>query len=420
MMVNKKTSHFKNTLRESFRMALEAIRDNKLRSMLTLLGITIGVFSVIGVMTAIRTLESSVASGLNVFGTNTFNISKRPAIQFGHGGRWKYRNRPNITYKLYEDLKDRAVLPIHVSAYDSKWGATVKYKDKQATKNIEVAGADEFTVRTLNTNISDGRNFNRDDILHMRRSAIIGQDAITQLFPFEDPLDKMITIDGIKFRIIGIIEEKGAMFGESQDNIIAIPITTHLQMYGGWRRNIEITVEAPSEEMYDQTRDEVIGILRTLRKVPPGEDNNFELTSNEEILNELKPFSDGIKLFAFSVSVIALVVAGIGIMNIMLVSVSERIKEIGIRKAIGATRRDILTQFLTEAVFLSEFGGIAGIILGVAGGNAVAAIFNIPAVIPLDWAFIGLAVCSVIGIGFGIYPAWKAANMDPIESLRYE
>ncbi len=419
-MVNKKTSHFKNTLRESFRMALEAIRDNKLRSMLTLLGITIGVFSVIGVMTAIRTLESSVASGLNVFGTNTFNISKRPTIQFGHGGRWKYRNRPNITYQLYEDLRDRAVLPLHVSAYDSKYGVTVKYKDKQATKNIEVAGADEYTVRTLNTNISDGRNFSRDDVLHMRKTALIGQDAITQLFPFKDPLNKQITVDGIKFRIIGIIEEKGAMFGESQDNIIAIPLSTHLQMFGGRRRNIEITVEAPSEELYDQTRDEVIGILRTLRKVPPGEDNNFELTSNEEILDELAPFTDGIKLFAFSVSVIALIVAGIGIMNIMLVSVSERIKEIGIRKAIGATRRDILTQFLTEAVFLSEFGGIAGIILGVAGGNVVAAIFNIPAVIPLDWAFIGLAVCSVIGIGFGIYPAWKAANMDPIESLRYE
>ena len=419
-MVNKKTSHFKNTLRESFRMALEAIRDNKLRSMLTLLGITIGVFSVIGVMTAIRTLESSVASGLNVFGTNTFNISKRPTIQFGHGGRWKYRNRPNITYQLYEDLRDRAILPLHVSAYDSKYGVTVKYKDKQATKNIEVAGADEYTVRTLNTNISDGRNFSRDDVLHMRKTALIGQDAITQLFPFKDPLNKQITVDGIKFRIIGIIEEKGAMFGESQDNMIAIPLSTHLQMFGGRRRNIEITVEAPSEELYDQTRDEVIGILRTLRKVPPGEDNNFEFTSNEEILNELKPFSDGIKLFAFSVSVIALIVAGIGIMNIMLVSVSERIKEIGIRKAIGATRRDILTQFLTEAVFLSEFGGIAGIILGVAGGNVVAAIFNIPAVIPLDWAFIGLAVCSVIGIGFGIYPAWKAANMDPIESLRYE
>ena len=401
-------------------MALEAIRDNKLRSLLTLLGITIGVFSVIGVMTAIRTLESSVEIGLNVFGTNTFNISKRPAIQFGHGGRWKYRNRPNITYKLYEDLKDRAVLPIHVSAYDSKRGATVKYKDKQATKNIEVAGADEFTVRTLNTNIRDGRNFSKDDVLHMRKSALIGQDAITQLFPFKDPLDKMITIDGIKFRIIGIIEEKGTMFGESQDNIIAIPITTHLQMYGGWRHNIEITVESPSEEMYDLTRDEVIGILRTLRKVPPGDENNFELTSNQEILDELKPFSDGIKLFAFSISVIALVVAGIGIMNIMLVSVSERIKEIGIRKAVGATRQDILTQFLMEAVFLSEFGGIAGIILGVAGGNMVSFIFNIPAVIPIDWAFIGLFVCSIIGIGFGIYPAWRAANLDPIESLRFD
>tara|TARA_A100001037_G_C15153643_1_gene641621 strand:+ start:10977 stop:12230 length:1254 start_codon:yes stop_codon:yes gene_type:complete len=415
-----KKSHLKNTLIESFRMALEAIRDNKLRSILTLLGITIGVFSVIGVMTAIRTLESSVEKGLNVFGTNTFYITKRPEFQFGKGRRWRYKNRPNITYQLYEDLKARAQLPLHVSAQDIEMGSTVKYRDKQATKNIEVYGCDEWSLRTLNTNISDGRNFSQDDVLHHRKTALIGKDAITQLFPYEDPLDKTITIDGIKFRIIGVIEEIGAMFGESQDNIIGIPLTTHLQMYGGWRHNIEISVEAPSSELYEQTRDEIIGILRTLRKVPPGEDNNFELTSNEEILEEISGFTNGIKVFAFSVSVIALVVAGIGIMNIMLVSVSERIKEIGIRKAIGATRRDILTQFLTEAVFLSEFGGIAGIVLGVAGGNAVAAIFNIPAVIPLDWAFIGLAVCSVIGIGFGIYPAWKAANMDPIESLRFE
>ena len=144
------------------------------------------------------------------------------------------------------------------------------------------------------------------------------------------------------------------------------------------------------------------------------------MTSNEEILDELSVFTNGIKIFAFSVSVIALVVAGIGIMNIMLVSVTERIKEIGVRKAIGATKQDILIQFLMEAVFLSEFGGIAGIVLGVAGGNAVAGIFEIPAVIPLDWAFIGLFVCSVIGIGFGIYPAWRAANLDPIESLRFD
>ena len=184
--------------------------------------------------------------------------------------------------------------------------------------------------------------------------------------------------------------------------------------------SLRIHVESPSEEVYDKTMDEVIGLLRSIRKVPPEKDNDFEIVTNTEMIEQFSGFTSGIKLFALCVSVIALVVAGIGIMNIMLVSVTERIKEIGIRKAIGATKKDILTQFLMEAIFLSEFGGVAGIIFGLAGGNIVSVIFNIPAVIPLDWAFIGLAVCSIIGIGFGIYPAWKAANMDPIESLRYE
>ena len=166
--------------------------------------------------------------------------------------------------------------------------------------------------------------------------------------------------------------------------------------------------------------DEVVGHLRSIRKVLPGQENDFEIVTNTEMIEQFSGFTRGIKLFALCVSVIALVVAGIGIMNIMLVSVTERIKEIGIRKAIGATKKDILTQFLMEAIFLSEFGGIAGIILGVAGGNIVSVIFNIPAVIPIDWTIIGLVVCSIIGIGFGIYPAWRAAQLDPIESLRFE
>ena len=172
--------------------------------------------------------------------------------------------------------------------------------------------------------------------------------------------------------------------------------------------------------MYDKTVDEVIGLMRTIRQVPPEEDNDFEISSNEELAETLSGFTGGIKLFAAAVSVIALLVAGIGIMNIMLVSVSERIKEIGIRKAIGANRRDILTQFLMEAIFLSQFGGIVGVILGILGGNLVALLLNVPSVIPFDWAVYGLLICSMVGIGFGIYPAWRAANLDPIQSLRYD
>ncbi|MBC8216540.1 MAG: ABC transporter permease [Candidatus Marinimicrobia bacterium] len=415
-----KKGHLKNTIKESFRMALEAIRANKLRSSLTLLGISIGVFSVIGVMTAIRTLESSVESGLNVFGTNTFTIQKYPAIQMGGHSRRQYRNRDNLDYYQYEELKRRAKLPLSVSSTTSKRGIKVTYREHQAKKNVFIMGGDEGTLRTFNTTIGDGRNITSQDVKFSRMVAVLGADAMDQLFPFEDPLGKIISIKGMNFSVIGTADKKGEMFGQSQDNYVMIPITTFLQRHANRWTSLGITVEARSEEMYEKTMDETIGLMRAIRKVPPGEDNDFEVVSNAELLDTFAQFTGGIKLFAFAVSVIALLVAGIGIMNIMLVSVTERIKEIGIRKAIGATRRDILIQFLSEAVFLSEFGGIVGVILGVAGGNAVAMIFHIPAVIPLDWAVIGLVVCSVIGIGFGIYPAWRAAKMDPIESLRYE
>lgn len=402
-------------------MALSSIRENKLRSILTLLGITIGVFSVIGVMTAIRTLESSIESGLNVFGTNTFMIQKTPMIQLGgHGASQKYRNRPNITYAQYETLKERAKLPIRVSVSDGRSVRSVKYKNKAVKRSVALAGADAGTLRSYNAYVGEGRNITGDDVQFSRNVCVLAMDIVDQLFPFEDPLGKSIKVMGLDYLVIGTVERRGTAFGRSQDDFLLIPITTYLQRYSDHRTSLSITVESESAETYDKTMDEAVGILRMIRKLSPEKENNFEISSNLELLDMFGNFTGGVKLFALAVSVIALLVAGIGIMNIMLVSVSERIKEIGIRKAIGATKRDILTQFLIEAVFLSEFGGVAGVLLGIGVGNLVSVALNIPAVIPYDWAFYGLAVCSVIGIGFGIYPAWRAANLDPIESLRYE
>ena len=409
--------NLKNVLKESFWMAIDAIRKNKLRSTLTLLGISIGVFSVIGVMTAIRTLESSVESGLNVFAANTFVVQKYPGISFNDR---KYRKRKNIDYTQYEKLKNRAQLPILVSVSEQSSVRDVKYKDRTVKNSVGLIGGDEGTIRCYNTYIADGRNFINEDIHHIRNVCILGMDVVDRLFPFEDPLGKGIQIEGLDYMVIGLTERQGELFGESKDNFIAIPITTYLKRFSERWTTLSIDVESQSELTYEKTKDEVIGLMRSIRKVRPEEENDFEIVTNTEMIEQFSGFTSGIKLFALCVSVIALIVAGIGIMNIMLVSVTERIKEIGIRKAIGATKKDILAQFLMEAIFLSEFGGVAGIIFGVAGGNIVSVIFNIPAVIPLDWAFIGLAVCSIIGIGFGIYPAWKAANLDPIESLRFE
>ncbi len=400
-------------------MAIDAIRQNKLRSILTLLGISIGVFSVIGVMTAIRTLESSVQSGLNVFAANTFVIQKYPSIQIGRRDK-KIRNRKNIDYDQYKKLKERAKLPVLVSVHEDGSVRNVKYKDKTVKNYVALFGGDEGSLRMFKTFVSDGRNLAPDDIRYARNVCVLGMDVVDRLFPFEDPLSKKIQIEGLNYHVIGIAERQGEAFGQSQDNYIAIPITNYLQKFSSKWTTLNINVEAASERDYDKTREEVIGLMRTIRKVKAGEDNDFEIETNDEMIETFSGFTGGIKLFALSVSIIALVVAGIGIMNIMLVSVTERIKEIGIRKAIGATKKDILTQFLMEAVFLSEFGGVVGIIMGIGAGNLVSFIFNIPAVIPIDWAIIGLVVCSIIGIGFGIYPAWKAAQLDPIESLRFE
>lgn len=413
-------SQLKSMLRESMRMTIEAIRQNKLRAILTLLGISIGVFSVIGVMTAIRTLETSIESGLNVFGTNTFLINKTPAIQLGHGGRSKYRNRKNIDYRQFEILKERAKLPLLVSVLDGTSERSVRYKDKLVNQTVEIDGGDENALRTINTFIEDGRNITEDDVRFSRSVCLLGMDVVDRLFPFEDPLGKVIQVKGLNYTVIGTIQKRGELFGSSQDNVIIIPITNYLQKFADSRTSLGITVEASSAENFDKTKDEVIGIMRAIRKVPPENENDFEITSNTELIETFGSFTGGVKIFAFSVSVIALLVAGIGIMNIMLVSVTERIKEIGIRKAIGATRGHILTQFLTEAVFLSQFGGIVGVIFGIAAGNLVAVVLNVSAVIPFDWAIYGLLVCSFIGIGFGSYPAWRAANLDPIESLRFE
>ena len=400
-------------------MAIDAIRQNKLRSILTLLGISIGVFSVIGVMTAIRTLESSVESGLNVFAANTFVIQKYPSIQIGRRDK-KIRNRKNIDYDQYKKLKERAKLPVLVSVSEGSSIRNVKYKDISVKNYVSLLGGDEGSIRMYKTFISDGRNIAPDDVRYARNVCVLGMDVVDRLFPFEDPISKKIQIEGLNYYVVGVTERQGEAFGQSQDNYIAIPITNYLQKFSNKWTTLSINVEAASEKDYDKTREEVIGIMRTIRKVKAGEDNDFELETNDEMIETFSGFTGGIKLFALFVSIIALVVAGIGIMNIMLVSVTERIKEIGIRKAIGATKRDILTQFLMEAVFLSEFGGVVGIIMGIGAGNLVSFIFNIPAVIPFDWAIIGLLVCSVIGIGFGIYPAWKAAQLDPIESLRFE
>ena len=228
-------------------------------------------------------------------------------------------------------------------------------------------------------------------------------------------------MDSRKYTVIGVLESQGAVFGQSQDNFVVIPLNTFLSYYGSHRWNsVNITIQSFDKEGYDDLIETTEGHFRTIRKVPPGEPNDFEIRSNEQMLNQINEMTSGVRIGAFAIAGIALLAAGVGIMNIMLVSVTERTREIGIRKSIGAKSRNVLIQFLIEAIVLCIFGGVIGIVFGVAVGNWAGSLLNATATIPLDWVAIGVTLCVIIGVIFGTYPAYKAANLDPIEALRYE
>jgi putative ABC transport system permease protein len=251
--------------------------------------------------------------------------------------------------------------------------------------------------------------------------AILGQAVVEKLFPPNvNPVGEEIRVDGGMYQVIGIFEKKGSALGGNNDNFVVIPLSTYFQRYGKTARSIHIMVKARSAEDMDDAIEQVRGILRASRNVPPGEEDDFSYFSNDSLVKQFNEFTLYLRMGVLLVSSISLLAAGVGIMNIMLVSVTERTREIGIRKSVGAQKRDILSQFMIEAVILCEIGGIVGVVLGIGGGNVVSILTSAPAVFPVDWALIGLVVCSFVGLVFGVYPAWKAANLDPIEALRYE
>ncbi|MBL0175000.1 MAG: ABC transporter permease [Ignavibacteria bacterium] len=406
-------------LRETIGMAMTALRANKLRAFLTLLGVAIGVFSFIGVMTAISVLQDTIVSSFNILGSNTMHVQKYPAMQHGPETRMKYRNRKDVTVEQGMYIREHSRLAQFVCVESSQWGQQVQYRNKKTNPNVNVAGTTPESIYTENRIIAEGRMFNENELNYARNVTVLGPGIVKFLFPSENPIGKTVRMKGAEFTVVGVTEEKGGAFGGNADNFAAIPLTTFMN-YFGKTRWVGIQAKAADQSQYEAMTDEVIGLLRAVRKVPPGEDNDFEIVSNETLISEVNNMTFMIRIGTGAVSAIALIAAGIGIMNIMLVSVTERTREIGVRKAIGATKRSILRQFLIEAVVICQFGGLIGIILGLGGGNLVAVLLKIPPVLPIGWAALGLAVTSIIGVVFGVYPAWKAANLDPIEALRYE
>ncbi|MEW6652935.1 MAG: ABC transporter permease [Bacteroidota bacterium] len=403
---------------ESIKLAFSSIRASKLRSVLTLLGVAVGLFSIIIVMTAISAIQQSVVDTFNAIGTNNFVVQKWPAIRMGPHDRSR-RNRKNLTIKEGEKLKEITSLPSVIGISVGRGGRTIKYRNEKTNPNVSVAGVnfDFFIARDLK--IADGRNFTKADDDAAKEVAVIGSDVAERLFKRIQPIGQTIKIENLHVEVIGIFEKLGSVLGQSQDNFVCIPLSVFEKSFGT-ERSANFTVMAKSEEHLQETMDEVIGALRKIRKVEPGAENDFEIVTNEQLVEQFNDITKYFKIGAGVVAFIALLAAGIGIMNIMLVSVTERTREIGIRKAIGARKKNIMAQFVIEAVSLSWFGGLIGILLGLIGGNIVAVVLGVNVVIPIDWVLIGLFVTTLVGVVFGVYPAQKAANLDPIEALRYE
>lgn len=401
-----------------FELSFGSLRANFLRSLLTILGVSIGVFSVVGVMTALSAVRQSIDTSLNVFGADVFQISRDPAVSLGGHRRSR---RPQITPKEakgFKEMMDTDAITTTLSASDR--GERVHYKDKKTSPRIEIVGTNENYLSTNKYELSFGRPLSVADIDFNRPVAVIGHEVLDELFPNEDPIGKAIDLRIGRFTVIGVLEERGDIFGQSMDGIVLIPHTKFVQVNWHYRRSMEIAVQAGTVEAIPIIQDIATGYMRRIRKLEPEDENNFEITSNQALQDAFGEIAGIVAIAGLLISGIALVCAGIGIMNIMLVSVSERTSEIGLRKALGARKRNILSQFLLEAIFLSEAGAFIGIVLGMAAGNIAAHFANAEMIIPWFWVITAIVICSLIGIGFGFLPAWRAARLHPVEALRKE
>lgn len=406
--------------------SLDSLKSNKLRAILTITGIVVGIFSIIAIMTIVTIMQNSIESGLTQLGTNTFQIQKLPAFRSGDPKeRAKYAKRRNITYDEFERFKEMMREAKFVAAERWKFGLTAKFLNRETNPNIPVGGITPEAMYTNNWIVERGRSINQLDLNYTADVAIIGLDIVNKLFPTLDPIGQEIIVGGKRFEVIGVLEKMGSVFGQSRDNLILIPLSTFEKYFGqvdpfSWGGSINITVMANSSEEYEETIDKAIGYFRVVRKLSPADEDDFYVFSNESLIEQVNEITRGVKIGVFAVAAIALLAAGVGIMNIMLVSVTERTREIGIRKSVGATKKDILIQFLIEAIILCIIGGLIGILLGIIAGNIVASFIGGTFTIPILWVAVGILLCVLVGITFGTYPAYKAANLDPIEALRYE
>jgi len=408
---------------EILNLAFRSVRSNWLRAILTLMIIAFGIMALVGILTAIDSAIYSLSSNLSSLGANSFQIEPRgESIQGNRGGRRSKRGEP-ISFRQAIEFEERYSFPatVAVSMFCTNIAA-VKYKEEKTNPNVNVTAVDMDYLNVNAYNLEAGRNFSQVEVRTGSNKAIVGMDIVKTLFENkpEQAVDKVVSVGNLKFRIIGVLESKGSSMNSSGDRAVWIPLLTGKRFFGSSNTNYEIAVSVNEATEMEGAIATATGLMRNVRKLKVGEANDFEMQKDDSLIDAIRENTVYLRLSAVGIGVITLLGAAIGLMNIMLVSVTERTREIGITKAIGATRRNILMQFLAEAVVICQMGGILGIVLGVAVGNVVTLLLGGNFLVPWVWMIMAVIVCTIVGLISGLYPALKAAQLDPIESLRYE
>ena len=402
---------------EALRIALESVRVNRLRSALTLLGIVIGVMTVITVVSFISGLNSFVAEEVFNLGADVFVITRAPEININPDDIEEIRRRENLSVDDATAVRTACKLCRAVGAHLGST-AQVKYGPDSLT-GVQIRGRTPEVPEILNEAIDDGRSLTETDVARSRRVCVVGVDVAEALFPFVDPIGKRLRINNQVFEIVGVGERQGSVMGQSRDTWVMIPITSFQKIWGA-RRSVTIYAKARNEADIGVAADQARSILRARRHVPYADEDDFSLATNDTFLELWGSVSETFFAVTVAIASISLVVGGIVVMNIMLVSVTERTREIGVRMAIGARRSDVLSQFLIESATLTLVGGVIGILLGIGLAMGVSQVTGLPATVRWWSVLLGLLVSTVVGLFFGIWPARRAASLDPIAALRHE